>query len=107
MQKLSQDNSVSLVTRLQVGRYRNGSLTRSQGTRLPSKASRPAVGPIRLILAIGALSLGIHLLECENDHSLPPCANITLYGTDLHSPHAFTIMYLMNHESRTTYYVLK
>jgi hypothetical protein len=75
---------------------------------LDDTESRPAVGPIRLIHWLqGALSFGIHLLECENDHSLPPYANVRVYGTDLHFPHAFTIMYLMNHTNKTTFYMLK
>lgn len=79
MQKLSQENSVSLVTRLQVGRYSNGSLILSQGTRLPSKPSRPAVGPIRLILDTGELSLEVHLLSVKTTtHSLPLCANVVI-----------------------------
>jgi len=83
MQKLSHDNSVSLVTRLQVGQYRNGSLILSQGTRLSSRASRTTVWIIRLIHWLqGALSLGVHLLKCENEHSLPPCANVRIYGTE-------------------------
>jgi hypothetical protein len=83
MQKLSQDNSVSLVNRLKVGQYRNGSLILSQGTRLSSKACRPALGLTRSIHGLqGVLSLAVHLLECENNHSLPPSANIRIYGTE-------------------------
>jgi len=108
MQKLSQDNSVSLVTRLQVGRYRNGGLILSQGTRLSSRASRTAVWITRLIRWLqGVLSLEVHLLECENEHSLQPCANVRIYGTETPLPPCLHNNVLHEPQEQDYQYMLK